>query len=312
VEIVKMFVLNSLCGFRESKKTDKYIVELATRAQDPEIRALAVEVLNEYHKEVQAAQNDPENQELMRLLREERAAKRKKERERIDAAKTTTKTIHENSSEVVDESNIVDSKRTSKRPERFVDIQWSDGGTHLGTISDAERRAREELIDEDEDDHDDHDDHDKSKKDFPEASRPRKFDPWVDTGLDAESNAGSDSDFTPESISDVEEEVAEHLLTDKQRAKMEAKAARASRPKLDEASRQLACKLLDDYERVYTDEDLDEDVHLARALRLIHAKKVGLPFDDVASFHIKVCDWKVLFSTSYLNTSSTHISPMRC
>ena len=54
-----MFVKNSLCGYWESKKPDKYVIELATRAQDPEIRKLAVEMLNEYHVEVRAAQDDP-------------------------------------------------------------------------------------------------------------------------------------------------------------------------------------------------------------------------------------------------------------
>ena len=50
-----MFVKNSLCGYRESTKSDKYVVELATRAQDPEIRKLAVEILKEYHVEVREA-----------------------------------------------------------------------------------------------------------------------------------------------------------------------------------------------------------------------------------------------------------------
>jgi hypothetical protein len=69
-----MFVKNSLRGYRESKKSDKYVVELATRAQDPEIRKLAVEILKEYHVEVREAQEDPANQELLRLLKRERTA----------------------------------------------------------------------------------------------------------------------------------------------------------------------------------------------------------------------------------------------
>ena len=47
------------------------MVELVTRAQDPEIRKLAVEMLNKYHVEVRAAQEDPANQELLRLLKRE-------------------------------------------------------------------------------------------------------------------------------------------------------------------------------------------------------------------------------------------------
>lgn len=75
---MKMFVNNSICGYGEGQNTDKYIVERA-RAQDPTIQQLAVEVLNEYHKEVQAAQDNLENQELMQMLiahRERRAKAR--------------------------------------------------------------------------------------------------------------------------------------------------------------------------------------------------------------------------------------------
>ena len=72
-----MFVKNSLCGYWESKKPDKYVVELATRAQDPEIRKLAVEMLNEYHVEVRAAQGDPRNKELQKLLMRQRQAQEK-------------------------------------------------------------------------------------------------------------------------------------------------------------------------------------------------------------------------------------------
>jgi hypothetical protein len=57
--------------------SDKYVVELATRAQDREIRKLAVEMLNEHHVEVRAAQEDPANQELLRLLKRERQAQEK-------------------------------------------------------------------------------------------------------------------------------------------------------------------------------------------------------------------------------------------
>jgi hypothetical protein len=72
--MVKMFVKNSLCGYRESKRSDKYVIELVTRAQDPEVRKLAVEMLNEYHVEVRAAQEDSANQELLRLSKRERAS----------------------------------------------------------------------------------------------------------------------------------------------------------------------------------------------------------------------------------------------
>jgi hypothetical protein len=61
----------------ESKKSYKYVVESATRAQDPEIRKLAVEMLNEYHMQVRAAQDDPANKELLKSLKRERQAQEK-------------------------------------------------------------------------------------------------------------------------------------------------------------------------------------------------------------------------------------------
>jgi hypothetical protein len=64
-----MPIKNSLYGYRELKKSDKYVVELATRAQDPEIRKLAVVMLNEYHVDVRAAQDGPCNKELQKLLK---------------------------------------------------------------------------------------------------------------------------------------------------------------------------------------------------------------------------------------------------
>ncbi|RYN35416.1 hypothetical protein AA0119_g1231 [Alternaria tenuissima] len=274
VEIIKMFVKDSICGYRESKKSDKYVVELATRAQDPKIRALAVEMLNEYHKEVQSAQKDPENAELMGLLCKERDASLKRRRETQEEARAATTTVPESTQAHIDLSNIVGSKRERKRPERFGDVKWSDSGKRLGTVSEAERRAAEGLFkDEDEED----------GKSFLET---HKYDLWKEVNWDTDDDDVSDYEGTDVNDSDIEEEIRERPLTDKQQAKIEAKAARMSKPKVDEAARQLAIKLLDDFNRVYTDDDLDEDVHLTRALRLIHAKKVGLAFNDVPSVHI--------------------------
>ena len=114
----------------------------------------------------------------------------------------------------------------------------------------------------------------------------RDYDAWrdfvgirrpVESDSDDDSDENDSSAFNP----DLEEETHERPLTDKQRAKLDSKAARKARPAMDDAARQLAIKLLDDHDRVYTEEDLDEDVHLARALELIHSKKLGLPFDTV-------------------------------
>jgi hypothetical protein len=70
VNIVEIFVKNSLCDYRESKKSDKYVVELPKRAQDPEIRKLAVEMLNEYHVEVRAAKEDSRQSRAFEIVKE--------------------------------------------------------------------------------------------------------------------------------------------------------------------------------------------------------------------------------------------------
>lgn len=70
MNIVEIFVKNSLCDYRESKKSDKYVVELAKRAQDPEIRKLAVEMLNEYHVEVRAAKEDSRQPRAFEIVKE--------------------------------------------------------------------------------------------------------------------------------------------------------------------------------------------------------------------------------------------------
>ena len=57
-----------------------------------------------------------------------------------------------------------------------------------------------------------------------------------------------------EAIALGEEETHERPLTDKQRAKLDSKAARKARPTMDDVARQLAIKLLDDHDRVYIEE----------------------------------------------------------
>ncbi|KAH8642691.1 hypothetical protein IG631_00154 [Alternaria alternata] len=101
---------------------------LATGAQDPEIRKLAVEMLNECHVEVRAAQEDSANQELLRLLKRERQAQ-EKQREEQHELRSGAKVVPEKGL-YVGLKNIVDSKfkRLRKSPERFSDIKWTDSG----------------------------------------------------------------------------------------------------------------------------------------------------------------------------------------
>lgn len=130
VTIVKMHAINTIASYRESKKVDKYVVELATRAADPAIRNLAVQVLNEYHAEVRAAQDAEENKELMATLIEARdrevarMARIKKEEE--DGAKTVPERY-----EALDATKIIANgeKRAKSQPKPLLgpDYElWSD------------------------------------------------------------------------------------------------------------------------------------------------------------------------------------------
>ncbi|KAI4648529.1 uncharacterized protein J4E79_010151 [Alternaria viburni] len=274
VTITKMFVQNSLCAYRESKKSDKYIVELATRAQDPEIRALAVQVLNEYHLEVRAAQDDPENQDLLQMLLHERTVREQQRRDEKEAQSGAQAVADHNRD--VDAENIIQpgTKRERKRPERFEDLKWSEGGARVGTMTEAEREAQEAMLAE----------LDLDENDFPSSSRSGRDD-WVHD-LDL-ADVATDSVFQVSDDEEDEDTGTWRPITEKQRARLEAKAARQARPEMTEAVRQLAEKLLDDYDRVYGEDDLKKDYLLTRALRLIHSKKTGLPFDSVQTVHIK-------------------------
>jgi hypothetical protein len=182
------------------KKVRQICDQLVTRTHDPEIRKLAVEMLNEYHVEVRAAQDDPANKELLELLKRERQAQ-EKQREAQDELRSGAKVVPEKGLNV-DPEHIVDSKskRLRKRPEEFGDIKWTDSGKRGATISAEELRGCE-------------------------------------------------------AIALGEEETHERTLTDEQRAKLHSKAARKARPIMDDAARQLAIKLLDDHDRVYTEEE---------------------------------------------------------
>jgi hypothetical protein len=278
VHVVKMFVKESICSYREAKKADKYLVELATRATDPNIQALAVEMLNEHHKEVQAAQDDPKNKKLMNKLREELARLRNVREERKAESAAAAKTVTEKmSSDVLDAANVVTDKRNRKQPERFEDVQWSEGGRKLGVLTQQDRLKREALIDDDFDSSSD-----ETEKAFSDAVSSI-------VSLGEESDLATGSDFSIESEdSAVSEEVQERTPTEKQRMKLEAEERKRTVPRLNEGMRQLARKLIADYNRVYTRDDLKEHKYLSLALRLIHCKKTGVPLDNVPSVHIKV------------------------
>ncbi|ORY05905.1 hypothetical protein BCR34DRAFT_590752 [Clohesyomyces aquaticus] len=55
VEVLKLYARNSICTYREHRKGNRFVMELATRPHDPDIRQLLVDVLNNYQNEVRDA-----------------------------------------------------------------------------------------------------------------------------------------------------------------------------------------------------------------------------------------------------------------
>lgn len=280
VVIVKMFVENSICAYREGKKTDKHVVELATRAQDPIIQALAVEILNEHQEQVKAAHDDPENADWMTELRRLQAEREKQLR---DYAESRAQTVSEKPS--VEEKNIVTGTRLRKRPERYTDIEWTDNGSRKGKeVSNSK-------------DVDPSNEYVEFWKDLSSGDSDAESTP--DDGSDAQSTSDDDYEDVAaisQAGSDVgEEELRDRPLTDKQRAKEEALEAMQKIPDMDDGLRQLSSKLLEDYDITYTVEHLDDHKHLTKALKLIHCRKMGIPYGSVPTVHIKVMGFEKKF-----------------
>jgi hypothetical protein len=96
------------------------MIELATRAFDATMRRLIVWCLNEWQKEGKRAQEDPDNQQFMRLIQEEEKIKEDK-RELIVAG------VAEDPMDIIDVP-IAHGKRTRKPVQWYRDINWDDNG----------------------------------------------------------------------------------------------------------------------------------------------------------------------------------------
>ncbi|KAL5372897.1 hypothetical protein DPSP01_013126 [Paraphaeosphaeria sporulosa] len=270
VTIIKMHVQDTVASFRESKKVDKYIVELATRAADPIIRQLAVQLLNEYREEVKAAQENEDNKELRETLLAARAREVEKMERETKEEMAGAKTVPERLDNL-DPANVIKDgeKRKVKAPERFEAIEWADNGARI--TSDAA------------------------------SHRPKRVSKRVDYAEDLYSDFDSEFDGLSDSSGDVyvEDQGSEHSegelfeeqsatpLTKRQREIAAAKQLKTAIPEHDERGRLLVNQLLDNYEKVYTLEDLDNDVVLRRGLKYIYCRKMGIPFETVPSVHIK-------------------------
>lgn len=284
VTIVKFMVKDSIHAYREGKKIDKYIVELATIDNDPGVRKLAVELLNEYQAEIRAAQDDPENASLMEDLRKHQRVEEEKLKAAMKNDSSGAKTVPE-SPDQLDVNNIIgDRKREVKRPALYMDEKWSNSGKFLGTTHENEPGGRS------------------MKRNFHPRSRIAEIftsdEEEEDEDLGAVSDYGEQHENEDEdlNLSDAGfEETTETPPTEKQRRLQASKKLKASIPVWSEQSRTLVNKLLAEYHREYTDDDLNTDSILRRALKYIHCRKMGLPLDDTPTIHVKVCTPKPLF-----------------
>jgi hypothetical protein len=96
------------------------MIELATKAFDAAMRRLIIWCRNEWQKEVKRAQEDPDNQQLMRQIQQEEKIKKDK-RELIVAG------VVEDPMDIID-IPIAHGKRTRKPVQWYRDINWDDNG----------------------------------------------------------------------------------------------------------------------------------------------------------------------------------------
>jgi len=119
--VTKLMVPESIHAYREAKKRDKAIIELATRANDPRVRAAIVNLLNEYQREVRRAQESKENEDLMFKIQEEEA-ETKDLRQLGKDARVVRDAID------IGTNNIVEGTRQRRAPERYASMQWTARG----------------------------------------------------------------------------------------------------------------------------------------------------------------------------------------
>jgi hypothetical protein len=310
--VTKIFVLNSICAYRERRKRDKFLFELATRAFDPAMKKLLVRCLNEYQKVVARAQDDPANATLMARLKE--TAKVTKDigdliKQNVEPEKVTP-----------DSSLIVSGKRTRKqiRPQdRFVNQHWDNDGKLLEGDEDEDQEGstrKAKVVSKR-----------GGKSTFPKSKGKGKGKAKA-TGKrkgklkeDDDNEAGSASDYEPgntdeddsdndevvaddseyEQSGDESDEEAEVIDSDAEKGggeaarwkrflRKEKMAAMRSEKQEDEGVRQLRLLLTEDRDVTYTEADLIAEGVLERALEIAYCMRTGMQLDKVDSIHIEV------------------------
>jgi hypothetical protein len=183
-------------------------------------------------------------------------------------------------------------KRVSKPVKRFAEADWvkgkevhydtSDDEDYLrksGDKSTSKRKLTQKRILDLDEDLENADDSFEDESDWnPDAD---------DEEEDLDANSGSDIEFDIPLVSD--------LKRTKKEVKMAALALMRREDQEDEAVRQLRLLLTADPNKVYTLNDLNDEVILERGLEITYCMRTGQSPDKVPSIHINVSYQNALF-----------------
>ncbi|OSS54985.1 hypothetical protein B5807_00044 [Epicoccum nigrum] len=313
VMFTKLFVQNSIFAYREFRKRDKYVVELATRASDPVMQGLNVKCLNAYQEKVRKAQKDPANGELMKMLQQ--CKQIEEDREALVEAGAAYDPM-----DLVDVAGPSNKKRTSIKPKRFAQAKFvhghplypgdegcTDAEDDDDDVETGPRRSKRKIKGKKkqvgpvlEDDASDEDSDDKatvflkkrlstedekyaaseaagqtSESDYDDScfNEDSGEDQYLSDPGAAANSSGDDSDVGPSTAQ-------------KRKEKRLAFEAFHREEQEDEAVRQLQLLLSNDSERIYTIEDLKNESILSRGLEITYCMRAGQQPDKVPSIHI--------------------------
>ncbi len=297
-EIFKLLVNNSICAYRESRKRDKYMVELATRAYDPDLRSLIVKCLNKFQDTVRAAQKDLSNAELMEQIKELESVEDTKQE--LIKAKAVADPID------LVSTPVAEGKRARKPVKRYADAFWvDDKELHEGDDDFEERlvkvRAKKGRKG-------------RKKGRSTKAAGKKRVSDEVEPDSDSEFVAdGSESDTSSEFEHVSEDEEAEwnqsgseneegnegeaflSVTTSESKRRKQAWEAMKSEKQEDEGARKLRLLLTIDANKVYTDADLENEEVLTLGLEVTYCMRMGQSLDKVPSVHINVSDQNAHF-----------------
>ncbi|KAK3629058.1 hypothetical protein LTR56_018294 [Elasticomyces elasticus] len=262
VDVSCLFVKNSHSAWRTYRQGAKVLVELASRAYDPDVRELLVRLLQEHQDDCDAAHDSEEGKLALEYLKAQGAAGFGGETP-IEGLAGTFDDSNESAAltQVSASATTTREKRKTKEPDRFV--PWAYNGPGGTLIKDPVKRQKAVAKE--------------AKKYFKGAA--------ADTEEDAEGHDG-DGEYQGGSGEGPEEEddddrdpYGDHI---RQLSKMEREEVFCT----DEVNDILA-KVKVKKGHVYIDEDLDDAIILRRALMLLYKARMGLPFlIEATSIHI--------------------------